>query len=396
MIGALLADFISPETIRQWEPMLGRKRWLAILKALAIFSFISVPIDLLTAWGVYNVYILIDNEQPLSYPWGIFSIVVLVHFLIKEATVLAKSIKDYNQIRSFFWSINIHPIENILYLIFLYGKYDPLARNFNIQETSVYKNPNILSHSWNQEVNQLDSFTGRLFPPSQSLVRFIKERAFFPDCGTLDVSFLIFCALLPKKRDLSIDGIKSLLLAFPRFYDDDIYQKIPLDIIFQQGKIDDLFKNYSEEQLKKIFLRRYNAHYFFEIIRVISYKQTVIPLPLLDTLKECYDYLMDDSPKMLFHPRLIEVNQISVEIFSFKVLLTEREYKLWGTKLRNCIKDQCWNGRSDIIGIFKDGEFYGACAFQGGTLEQIKLADNKEFPLDEKKTILDVLEKHLR
>lgn len=394
-----LASILNPMYISKWEHALGNRRWLAIVKLLSLFFFITLPLDFVTLYGAYATHRALEGNF-LSYPWGILGIMVFSYVFVKEliAFFLYHQIPQNVAPNSAIHLLHIQWIHNLVYMLFLYKSYDPRSREFKLNREEFLPD-SVLDYPWEKAAQDVLGLSYKFrLPRSQSLVRFIKERVNFPDTGNLDTSFLIFTGLLPRKEDLSVDGIKSILLAYPRFYMEEVFKKISKDFLEDNSKINHFFSNYSEEDLKKIFLRRYDAYHFYIVIQMISEKTiNYTPFPLMNSLREIYDYVLVDKPRNTFHLNLTKVDMIQTEQFSFKLLRTEREYRLWGNKLRNCIKDQCWNQTgTDIVGIFKDKEFYAAASFAHEKLSQIKLADNKEVPLEEQKELLDVLNQYLQ
>ena len=394
-----LAKILNPMYISKWEKFLGDKRWLAICKLVLVLLFVTIPLDAAVLYGGYSILMSLSG-QFLSYPWGILGIMVFSHVLVRECVAFFKyhqfpqNVAPSSSIHLF----HIQLVHNFLYMIFLYKNYDPKARAFKLNREEFLPD-SVLDFAWGSVSKNVLFFLERVrIPRSQSLVRFIKERVHFPDTGAVDTSFLIFAGLLPRKDVISVEGIKDILLAYPRFYMEEIFKKISKGFLEDNSKIDHFFSNYNEDDLKKLFLRRYDAYHFYVIVQMISEKSIqYAPFPVMNSLKEIYDFVLVDKPRDTYHLNLLHVEFIKTNTFTFKLLRTEREYRLWSSKLKNCIRDQCWELRgTDIVGIFKDQEFYAAASFVQGKMNQIKLAENKEVPLEEQKEILDVLNQYLK
>lgn len=160
-----------------------------------------------------------------------------------------------------------------------------------------------------------------------------------------DADFIYYALSIPKKRDLSVDAFRRILLA---------YQP---GIFLGVAQLDEVFKDYSLEQIEKIFTFVGDKGVIFSCL-----SQT--PAPVAESFNEL--------ATIKIHPSLLIFDKTELEDFSFTILKTKSDYQRTSDEFNNCARTKFANGNTIIV-AYKDGK--GTCIELNG-LKVTQMASN--------------------
>lgn len=160
-----------------------------------------------------------------------------------------------------------------------------------------------------------------------------------------DTDFIYYALSIPKKRDLSVDAFRRILLA---------YQP---GVFLGVGQLDEVFKDYSLEQIEKIFTFVGDKGVIFS-----SLSQT--PAPVAESFNEL--------ATIKIHPSLLIFDNTELEDFRFTILKTKSDYLRTSDEFNNCARTKFANGNTIIV-AYKDGK--GTCIELQG-LKVTQMASN--------------------
>lgn len=381
------------------------------LKNVLFNSLLALPINTLVFWSLWRLYNF--NMAPIAL-WEALAFMVAGPLFMLEVLYFILGLKE-GKILSLLVSLNGFLLFSWIYygyqkiLMFFASSLERLFEREEADEEwgwgntypqytclSIPQQPADFSFKtldlWKM-VGDVKIFVKEHFTDSQSLTRFMKERLQRPGESSLDMDFLYFSLLIPKRKELSIEGIKNILLAYPGIKNNPYYEKLPR-FLTNNDLLSKSFKHYSESDLKKLFCRRYHAQDFFDMI--LKLVKTPIELPVMDNFKELNTFLSQNLVSGLHHPVLTKLHNQCVGEFKLTLLSTEEDYILWARKLENCIQRSYWDLEEvDIIGIYRGRQFYGALSFRLGNFEQIKGFKNYELNKEDVTTIMTFIQQKL-
>lgn len=268
-------------------------------------------------------------------------------------------------------------------------QYSQVFTQYHIELETTKKAVSLKNVNLWAEISSMDKFTENYFQKSQSLTRFFKERIHKPGENQLDWDFFLFSLMIPHRKTISVEGLKHILLAYPGIHTNLWWEQIPITAL-NTNLLTEAFQSYDEKAMKKLLCRRYDSQDFLETIDLLS--KSPQTLPLFENFKEIKTFLKNQSFSGLHHPQIKPVHGLKKGPYQFFILSKEEDYKLWATKLDNCIERTYWLlDDVDIIGITKNNNFYAALSFRNGKFEQIKKIRNGDVDRVEGQFILDIV-----
>lgn len=204
-----------------------------------------------------------------------------------------------------------------------------------------------------EKVKNLQSFTEEFFTRSQSLARFLGE-SLKDEKGELNMFLLRTILLIPKRKTLSIDAVKSIVQSAKQLQDSGsgFYNR---DILMGLSKDPDimalLFKNYSEQDLKTLLTNRYTGDQFFKwIIQVAEEGYTENPNV------KFIAHIVDNPPRKLVISKLKDLESLPMENgYSFKVFSKKNDFVQAKEDFKNCIMSYFERRDTDTFGLYQNG-----------------------------------------
>lgn len=225
----------------------------------------------------------------------------------------------------------------------------------------------------------------------------------------IDLGFLLFCFLIPKQKEISLDSYKQIL-GTCRISKGSVESNSNIRVTIadnhgpfnqyaklfsRRDKIITAFDNYSESDLKRIFTTNHTENDLLDVYEEIIKTKKEIKLPILKNFQSILHYVKNytntyDTPR---NKELIE--SIQEDGFSFKYVLNYEQLGNLAIILENCLKtrhERIVSGYSNIIEIYKENEIYGALEFNDREVIEIKGKNNKK--IEDRKIILEILYKN--
>ena len=380
------------------------------LKSLFFNTCILLPLNLLFFGGLYKLYHLHDTPLDLFTVLALFlaSPLILLELFCLVFSIIERRMMSLMLYLNFFVSLS--------WIFFSYQKFSEKVERFfeRLLSREEQEEWDFFNHYaprvdlpipqkksdlpiktldlWSQ-ICDAKNFVSNNFNSSQALLRFFKERFQKPGENVLDQDFLYFSLLIPKRRELSVEGLKTILLSYPGIKDNPFYNKLSRGLL-DNTLLSESFKNYNEGDLKKLFSRRYSPVDYFEVISKLSNHN--LELPVMDNFKELLVFLNQNHLSHLHHPILSRLHNQKMNTLTFVLLNSKEEYNLWAKKLNNCIERSYWEMDDvDIIGVYRGRQFYGALSFRLGNFEQIKGYSNLDLPKEEVDQIVEFIKEKL-
>lgn len=196
-----------------------------------------------------------------------------------------------------------------------------------------------------------------------SLVRFFSERVSLAE-DIEDESFINFSLLIPRRKSLPLDHLKTILISqagspsvacfYSRFLEPNLVN-LKADEVFSNEKISSAFKNYTDDQIKGLFTRRWNPQSYIKIIRhILASKEENFHLPVVKNIRSIEIYLETLKDRTLFYTHLKKL-PITFEGISFELVKTEADRIRLGDEFDNCLR-QINYGESDLVLAKKNGQ----------------------------------------
>lgn len=176
---------------------------------------------------------------------------------------------------------------------------------------------------------------------SESLMRVFLERAF--DNGELNKSFIINSHFIPRRRNMDINLLKSILISLGQKETSLGVSNLPNT----EFMLNLIFKEYSDHQIANVYLRPFNV----DILNQIMLNPKSVPV--LKTFNEIYDAL---SYKVTINSYLNKIKEKKIQESNFliKVLKTKREYSEASKSFSNCVSSYFYMDDLDIICFYRD------------------------------------------
>jgi hypothetical protein len=141
-------------------------------------------------------------------------------------------------------------------------------------------------------------------------------------------AFLYYALSIPKKRELSIDSLRKILLTYPR----DVEFTYPLEL-------DKAFANYSLAEIEKVFVSIGDK----DVLWDLDGQGAVLVVERLNDLKT-----------ILLPAFLQKIQHQELYGFKIKVLQSPGEYQLTSNEMSNCVRSTYNNGNFIVV-VEKDG-----------------------------------------
>lgn len=193
-------------------------------------------------------------------------------------------------------------------------------------------------------------------------LNFFKERAVIE--GELNPDFIFYAVSIPKVKDLSIDSLRKILLAYQ-----PLNLNAPLDL-------ETKFQNYSFRDIERIFTTPFNRAFLLKLPSGI--------LPVEKSFLSLEDALTEkDVP-----PKFKTIHNKIISNFHFKVLLSKKDYEEAGINFINCLKN--YFDHSVVVLTVHVGTKPLACiSLKDGKIQEIKGVNNQE--CKEREGIINIL-----
>lgn len=258
-------------------------------------------------------------------------------------------------------------------------------RDYNkAQRDLLSKNAFLTNLIWDVKVDFL-KFFNKNFSNNQSLLRFYKER--YLDNGVVDTGFVFFSLLIPKKEKIPLDVLKSILInnRFEVTDDSIIYHQYSW-IVENMDTVHSMFKDYSVENLKTFFTRKYHPDRLisgiYELVRFKNYGEDKT-LPIFKSFQEFRAYaevVIAQSFQQMPESWKEELNLKTSGPYQLVLLRNEKDYHTWGRYLKNCLPNLNPYFTGALFGILKNGKKFGAVEVGGDlSIHQIKGKFNSTF-----------------
>ena len=149
--------------------------------------------------------------------------------------------------------------------------------------------------------------------------------------------FKDFSLTIPKRKTLSLDGLKSILSS-SQWSDrsTQTFKHVLERIIIDPEYINKLFVHYSEKQIKRMLTRQYRlADWVTVISNPLEKKEDTVYEPA-NSVEEMLDRFV--FQRQMVHPQLFKnLTGKMVDKYQFKVLKNKREYEETSKLFVNCV-----------------------------------------------------------
>lgn len=210
----------------------------------------------------------------------------------------------------------------------------------------------------------LKDFLGTYFERTpSSFVRFYAERMYSVDTENekkLDESFINLSLLIPRRKTLPLDHLKTILISNQGQGSPILRNKViggnikglTKEALEDNLKITEAFKDYTDDQIKNLFTRRHAPQQWLKILRFIFEKEEAV-LPVLKTMNELIDYMDKLKLRKVFYGPLTKLPRTYL-IYSFERIQNEYERLLAGRTFQNCLRNSAYEN-SDLVLVKKGG-----------------------------------------
>lgn len=237
----------------------------------------------------------------------------------------------------------------------------------------------------------------RLFDrDEQSLVRFFGERLHYIDQGMAkvkDEQFINFALFIPRRKKLPTDYLKTILLSIQGsgdssgiftnkiFYGNVTNENLPLVELETNELMSIAFKDYSDEDIKTLFSRRYYVQDWVNIIRwaLMGHKKS---LPIFKTLREIQFYIRSQEKRSLQN-KALKTLPVTKDGLTYELYTDNQQVMMAGYSFQNCLRYNFYP-LSDLVAVKSDtGELVAIVEVNNqGSICQIKGSLNAAPPND--------------
>lgn len=227
----------------------------------------------------------------------------------------------------------------------------------------------------------------------KSFVRFLneihKDYNEIPN-GVKSISLWILC--LP--RNCSLDATKEFIRQ-NKFSPKD-FELIELEYArigkerFEKGW-DGLFESYTEADLRRFFSTPSEGVDYIKSLRIL--KDYSSPMFFERTLQSFCTYVIQNESAIKKNitdlrqeerfPNFVQLENSELLGLKFELIKTTKDLYYWGKSLKHCIRNyaqKCYDGKSCLVGVYKDGKMYANIEIVGGQVIQIRGLMNSSIP----------------
>ena len=222
-----------------------------------------------------------------------------------------------------------------------------------------------------EEMKNLPEFVKNNFSNSQSLTRFIGE-SLKNEKGELNVLFLRVLLLIPKRKTLSVDTLRSIIQSAKQLVDGNLTRELENTVYINLSKSPEIvaekFKDYSESDLKTLLTNRYSAELFFKWIHMVA----VQGIDSDPKAKFLYN-VVENKPRALAHKNLLDLEKshlpagVSIKVFNLK-----SDFEKAKEHFKNCILSYYDRPTIDTFGLYKNGQPW-ACVSIDTSLNPVEI-----------------------
>lgn len=279
LISKLKADIIQYSDLESYEEyLLKEKTQLTILCAISI---------IITSIFIVSM-LMIDLDKSKDGIGITLSFMFWVGFFVKniiETFITLKSSSIKSEVWSFYQS--------------------------QVNKKSIAGNAELLLKEYLTEPkNFCKAYFGK---NGSSFMSFFQDRAFIGK--ELNPDFIFYALSLPRVKELSIDSLRKILLAYQ-----PLNLREPLDLSM-------CFKAYTLRDIERLFTSPFNRVYLFSLPQ----EELVVEKDLVCLEDKYQEKAIPEKFKVLH-------NKV-VSSLHFKMLLSKRDYELAGRVFSNCLKD---------------------------------------------------------
>ena len=239
----------------------------------------------------------------------------------------------------------------------------------------------------------------RLFnKDSSSFIRFYLERS--RTKKEIDYGFINFSLLIPKRRELSLDTLKTILIAQSASAENQhiVNQSIEFTGLSQEdlesgALIDKAFINYSEDQIKKLFTRRYHMVFLYNIISRLKHQADDLVIPVLDTLEEIDTHLRENTARKMYRKELKKL-PLTIGNLKYELITHNNQRILIGKEFDNCLRHSSYDN-SDLILVHEGSSSLAVVELCAVGLNQIKGHHNQNLLDHQESKIIEDLKTFL-
>ena len=179
-----------------------------------------------------------------------------------------------------------------------------------------------------------DDFINEHFQTSGQFKRFFFERVM--DNGKIIGDKLLFLLLIPRRKEMPIDHLKQIIIGCNNVkFEISFDERLKLNQIVTTNHVNRLFAKLSDDQIKMIFTRPFDAEDYINLII-----ETTEPLEPSRTMSELIDSAIvnpENANRRLRHSYLSKIKENKT--YNFQVLLSKRDFNRASRDFSNCVKN---------------------------------------------------------
>lgn len=240
---------------------------------------------------------------------------------------------------------------------------------------------------WNKILKEVEDnpveFLKTHIGENQAFLRFFKEKIYYNN--RIDEGFLFFFLLIPRKKEMPLDILKTILThnLFPVRAE---YSHRMDFLNFYLPQVHTFFNDYSINQIKTFFTRRYDPDYLVFNLRLIMLNSPEIKVfPIFKNYLEFIDFVnrsVTSSPPLIPKGKtqawIERINGVKIGPYKLTRINDSAEFYTWGKSLKNCLMRYTPN--QIVFGITEGNKKVAAIELGiHGEIVQIKEKFNRSF-----------------
>ena len=234
-----------------------------------------------------------------------------------------------------------------------------------------------------KDLKKPEVFVSSLFTPSQSLVRFLKERK------ENRLFLFAFLRTIPLKKSISVDNLKWIIVGTHFYGAPKSIYNILQESYFSEENLNYCFQDYAQEDIKRLLTKYYSMPLWLSILdTALSNK---IKLPVNTSVTNLYNQVV--KVKHIYHPNLRErTNGYVSGAYKLKFLSNKFEFEQFSDEMGNCVRSYFYNSDTDIIAVYKNEKPYICVEIKNSNICQVRGLKNRIVSDEEHSTIKELIQ----